>query len=290
MIVARFLVWVVRQFFCLIPRSWHYAIAHPVGRLVYWISRRHQRVSEKNLDWCFSSLSRQDRKQLTDRHVYFVGLSLFDNLVGWLWSTEKIKQTVPHRLIGFDEFLHVQKHSDQGILLIGMHSTHMELDGRFIGMHFDTVPVQRGGGYSSFLNAIIAYGRGQMAKKILSKEQGKGFIKALRDAETLVYFPDQDYGKSRSIQTTLFGEPVLLTTVPYTLQKCSNCLVYLYDSYYEGRTLVMTIEKLELPTCDAESFTEALGRCIESKIARHPAEYMWGHRRFKSTKGVECYE
>ena len=31
----------------------------------------------------------------------------------------------------------------------------MELDGRFIGMHFDTVPVQRGGGYSNFANAII---------------------------------------------------------------------------------------------------------------------------------------
>ena len=28
-----------------------------------------------------------------------------------------------------------------------------------------------------------------MAKTILSKEEGKGFIRALRDAETLVYFP-----------------------------------------------------------------------------------------------------
>jgi KDO2-lipid IV(A) lauroyltransferase len=275
--------------FCCLPRSWHLAMGPRIGHLATVFARQRTRVTTRNLEWCFPNYSTAQRKKLLDAYHDSLGLAIFDNLVGWFWSTEAIMKHIPHRLLGFDAFREAQKKSDQGILLLGKHSQHMELDGRFIGMHFDTFPVQRGGGYSKFVNALIAYGRGKMASQIFPKSSSREFVKTLRAGQTLVYFPDQDYGPDHATKTTFLGVPSVLTTAPYRLHKLSNCLVYFYDSYYEDGVLVISIQQLHLPTTDADAFTHAMGRCIEEKVAMHPAEYLWGHKRFKSTKGAKAY-
>ena len=51
----------------------------------------------------------------------------------------------------------------------------------------------------------------------------------------------------------------------------------------------LEFEKLNLNESSEKEFLEELNIFIESKIRKHPHEYLWQHRRFKSTLGKENF-
>jgi len=267
-----------------LPRSWHLRLAQPMGRFCCWVSPRRSRIIDANLALCFPSLAPDARQRLRDDHLYYLGLSLFDTAVAWYWSLASIPQSIPHQFVGLEDFLRVQQRSEQGILLMGMHVQHLELSACLLGTQVDSNGVARSYQAQS-LNAATQRGRGRFASEVASSNNPRQFIRWLKNGKTLVYYPDQDYGLKRSVQTTLFGVPATWTTAPYTLYKHSNCLLYLFHTYYVDGVLMLAFEPLSLPCEDALSFTTGLAQAIEQSIAQQPSQYLWAHRRFKSTLG-----
>ena len=49
------------------------------------------------------------------------------------------------------------------------------------------------------------------------------------------------------------------------------------------------IEPVDCSMSSPDAFTQDLACFIEQKIAQHPQDYLWIHRRFKSTKGKVSY-
>ena len=278
-------IWCVAQ---ILPRQWHFRWARTVGRLIYWGSLRRRRVVQRNLAWCFPDIRGPQKRALNRAVVYSTGLAVFDTLVAWFWTSAQIKRHIPHRIVGLTELLDVQKSGDRGVLLLAKHAQHLELDARLVGMYVNACAVGRGSD-SYFVDAMMSSGRAR-SLEMASRSNPRQFVTWLKDKRTVIYYPDQDYGKNRSIDTTWFGVPAVFTTAPYTLQRLTGCYVFFLNSYYEGVELVIELERLDLPKESACQFTQALSQYIENTIARHPAEYIWGHRRFKSTKGVESYE
>ena len=271
-----------------IPRKIQFRFAGMLGRLISFFVPRRTGVVKKNLSWCFSNAGASYVDCLVQDTMRFAGQSFFDTGVAWFWTDERIKQSIDYEMRGLDAFLQQQKESDKGILLLGKHSQHLELDGRLIGQHVTAYGVGRGSD-SAVINRLMTHGRRKAAVDMASKTNPRQFLRWLKDGHTVVYFPDQDYGVKRSIMASLFDVPAVFTTAPFTLHKLSGCLLYFYDSFYEGEKLVIVIEPLVLPDANAEVFTQGLAAFIESKIAAHPAEYLWTHRRFKSTKGKASY-
>ena len=282
------LVSVIRFLFNCIPRRWHFKLARPLGKLSCLVSKRRSLAIRRNLRWCFPERSDQEREQLFQDNINQMGLSFFDTGVAWFWTDDAILKHIPHRFVGLDAFLDAQKNSNKGILLLGKHSLHMELDARLFGMQATAYGVARGSD-SPLVNALMQYGRSHHSVKIGDKTNPRQFVRWLRDKHTVAYYPDQDYGTQRAVITTLFGVPATFTTAAYTLQKLSKGLVYFYHTYYDQGELVIDIEPLDLPMQDAESHTIQLAQYIEQKIAHQPSGYLWVHRRFKSTKGKVSY-
>ncbi len=258
-----------------------------VARCLARLTKRRVRTITRNISWCFPHDSIDQRRLLCQSVLTGTGLSVFDTLVAWFWTSVQIKRHIPHRIIGLNALLAVQKSGDRGVLLLAKHSQHIELDARLVGMHMRACGVARES-QSAFVGAMMASGRGQCFEMSL-RTNPRQFITWLKDKRTVFYYPDQDYGKNRSIETTWFGVPAQFTTAPYTLQKLTGCWVYFMNSYYEGAELVIEIERLRLPNESVHAFTVSLAQYIEKLIARHPGEYMWGHQRFKSSLGVEWY-
>lgn len=279
------LIW--RLLACL-PRHWHYKFANVLGRLSARLAQKRAKVIQRNLSWCFASMSNCEREQLYARNLQLMGQSFFDTGVAWFWPDEAIHASIDFEIRGLDAFLDHQYRSQQGILLLGKHSQHLELDARLLGLYVTGYGVARGSESASMDRAMYR-GRRKSSEEMSAKTNPRQFVRWLKEGKTVAYFPDQDYGVKRAIVRDLFGVPATFTTAPYTLCKLSGCLVYFYNSFYEGQKLVIELEYLQLPQDSAEAFTEALAAYMEAKIARHPAEYLWAHRRFKSTKGKASY-
>ena len=69
------------------------------------------------------------------------------------------------------------------------------------------------------------------------------------------------------------------------LKKKTGCKTFFINSFYDADILTLNIEEISIDQSSVENFCEQLNLYIEEKIKMHPHEYLWQHRRFKSTLG-----
>mgnify|MGYP003324493219 FL=1 len=63
------------------------------------------------------------------------------------------------------------------------------------------------------------------------------------------------------------------------------------NTYIENNKLYIQIEEISMNgIASAVDFSSRLNNIIEKSINKHPHEYLWQHRRFKSTLGKEFYK
>jgi KDO2-lipid IV(A) lauroyltransferase len=90
-----------------------------------------------------------------------------------------------------------------------------------------------------------------------------------------------------SIVVDFFGIPAATVSAPLKIIKSANCMTFFLNSYFDKGKLIIDIEEIELSDKSVEEFSNELNILIETKIKLHPSEYLWQHRRFKSTLGKE---
>ena len=61
-------------------------------------------------------------------------------------------------------------------------------------------------------------------------------------------------------------------------------------SFYENKKLFLNIELIDHVGLNSEELAQKINNLMEEKILQHPAEYLWMHRRFKSTLGKNFYK
>ena len=71
--------------------------------------------------------------------------------------------------------------------------------------------------------------------------------------------------------------------------KKTNCQTYFLNSFIENDEYVIEIEKIELNMNSDKEMSSDLNKIMENSIRKHPSEYLWQHRRFKSTLGKEDF-
>ena len=124
-------------------------------------------------------------------------------------------------------------------------------------------------------------------QRITDRDNTFTFIKWLKKGKTVLYAPDQDYGIKKSIELNFFGIPAATVTAPLKIIEKTGCKVFFINSFFNEGELILDLEKLNLDQSSTEKFLKQLNLIIENKIKLHPHEYLWQHRRFKSTLGKE---
>ena len=61
------------------------------------------------------------------------------------------------------------------------------------------------------------------------------------------------------------------------------------NSFIEKEKYILEIDELKLDQSSEINFSRDLNLYIEKKIRDNPAEYLWQHRRFKSTLGKKDF-
>ena len=86
-----------------------------------------------------------------------------------------------------------------------------------------------------------------------------------------------------------FNLPAATISAPHKIIKKTNCQTYFLNSFIENDEYIIEIEKIELNMNSDKEMSSDLNKIIENSIRKHPSEYLWQHRRFKSTLGKEDF-
>ena len=265
----------------LLPRAFQLVITNFIGFLIYLISLKRNKYSKANIELCFPDKSEAERKKIYRRNILLSGRILSDNGIAWFWSDKRIKKNIKYEINGLSQLL-TEQSSNKGILLFFKHSLHLELDTRILGMHAEIYGIERKHN-SKYFQSIQKRGRLKSMIDVVDRKNTFKFMKWLKNGKTVLYAPDQDYGLDKSKVIKFFDHPAATVSAPYKIIQKTKCKTFFLNSYIKDNKLFLDIEKFNSNNVEETSYLNNLNKYIENKIKLNPDEYLWQHRRFKST-------
>jgi lauroyl/myristoyl acyltransferase len=275
------------QGLCHLPTGWHPTIGKLFGKLLFIFAIDRKKIAQKNIDVCFPNLSKTERQTLLRDNFIYLGRSLIETGVAWFWSDQKIQGNINYEIIGLDLLL--SNDSNKGNLIIFKHSQHLELDARLLAMNAPMYGVSRSHNSPS-MNKIQDKGRLSSMRNTADKNNPRKFMKWLKNGKNVLYAIDQDYGWDHSVKLKFFQQETATITSTKKIIDATNSNLLFMNSYYMNNKLLLKIESIDHLEIDSTALAQKINNIMEEKILQHPAEYLWIHRRFKSTLGKNFYK
>ena len=275
------------QGLCHLPTSWHQVIGKICGSLMLVLVKSRKKIAQANLALCFPNLSKTEQENLLKKNFMFLGRSIIETGIAWFWSDEKIQNLIDYEIIGLD--LLTNNEDDKGNLIIFKHSQHLELDARLLAINAPIYGVNRSHNSVS-INKIQENGRLLSMKGTADKNNPRKFMKWLKNGNNVLYAIDQDYGWEHSVKLKFFNQEAATITTTRKIIDITNSNLLFINSYYKKNKIILKLELMSPMGLDSIGLAQRINDVMEEKILQHPAEYLWAHRRFKSTLGKNFYK
>ena len=269
----------------LFPRKIQLFFGNCIGYLFLLSKNKRNRFSKINIELCFPDLDSKSKYEIYIKNIILFGRVIFDTGIAWFWSDNRINKNIPYKINGLDILLRYQR-LNNGVLLFFKHSLHLELDSRILAMNAEIFGVERKHN-SKYFASIQKNGRLKSMKGIVDRNSTISFIRWLKSGKTVLYAPDQDYGLKRSVEINFFSLPAATISAPLKIINKTGCNYLFMNTYYKKNCLIIDIEEPKFSPLSSSMFMQDLNKHIENKIKLNPEEYLWQHRRFKSTLGKE---
>lgn len=275
------------QGLCHLPTSWHPPMGRLLGKFLLIVAKDRKKIAQANISLCLSNLSADDQKKILSNNFALLGKSIIETGIAWFWSDAKIKKSIDYEIFGLD-LLSIEN-STKGNLIIFKHSQHLELDARLLAINAEVYGVSRSHNSAS-MNKIQNKGRLSSIKGTADKDNPRKFIKWLKNGKNVLYAIDQDYGWDHSVKLQFFNQEAATIITTRKIIDATNANLLFINSYYKNKTLVLKIELIDHVGLNSIKLAQKINDLMEEKILQHPAEYLWMHRRFKSTLGKNFYK
>jgi lauroyl/myristoyl acyltransferase len=272
---------------CLLPLLWQKILGRVFGNFLLIVARKRKRIAKVNIQACFPLLTSQEQKKILHQNFRYLGASIFETGAAWFWSDIKIQKKVNYEIQGLELINKVDIKS--GNLILFKHSQHLELDARLLGLNAEIFGVGRSHN-SPTMNKLQTEGRLASIQATADKNNPREFLAWLKKGKNVLYAIDQDYGWENSVELSFFKIPA--ATIPTTKKiiDITQCNLLFVNSYFEEKKLVLNLEQIEHDDLDSMQLAQKINDLMEKKIKLHPEEYLWSHRRFKSTLGKKFYD
>ena len=266
---------------CRLPLPWQAALGRTIGLLAWRLGGRRRRIAEANIALCFPELSERERAGLVRRTFLASGVGLMETIHAWLGRIDGVADRLTCH--GLDALV-AARDEGRGVLLAGAHFLTLDFTGALLASRvpFDVV-------YRGHRNPVIEWlmvrGRERHFGAVIERQDLRRAARRLRDGNVVWYAADQDYGRRHSVFAPLFGEPAATVVATARLARMSGAPVVFYSHFRDedaGTWSVRFQRVADFPTGDDAADAARLNALLEAEIRRHPEQYLWLHRRFKT--------
>ena len=275
-----------------LPYRWQMAMGRGIGHLMLRAAGSRRRIAERNLALCFPELSSDEREQLLRRNFASNGIAVMETGMAWFRSSQWLRKRFTVEGL---EHLQEPHRRGQGVVMMAMHFTTLEIGAAFMSMSH---PVD--GMYRPHKNPVYDYmqrkGRERHGEDsdVFQRKDVRGMLRALKNGRAVWYAPDQDYGIKQGVFAPLFGIPAATVTGTSRFARVGRALVVPYTVTRleeQGRYLVRVYPAIdEIPSGDEQRDAELVNQFVEARMRENPTQYMWVHRRFKTRpEGEEAF-
>lgn len=250
---------------------------------LFALMRRRRRIVLRNLELCFPEIEDDARRCWTRAHFAQLAETIAET--AFAWNQPGRLGTEIGEVQGL-EHLAQARVDGRGVMLLTAHVTCMELGARLFGEQ-----VEAHGIYRPLKNRRLEraqqQGRTGYAEHMIPRDQPRTMARHLRNGGVLWYAPDQDLGPARSGFAPFFGIETATAVALADLARLGRANVvpmYPLKDPESGRiTVVLEPHWSPFPSGDMRADLARYNAFLERYIRRHPAQYWWLHRRFKTT-------
>lgn len=269
------LLWLLVQ----LPRCLSMKIGACLGRLLFAVARSRREISEMNLRRVFA-LNEQELQQMRRQYAESVGQGIIETGMAWFWSERRLLKI--SRLEGDSAALAKIADPNQAVVLVGVHSTLMELGVRLLGIYVDSAGMYRPL-TNPFFEEWIKYQRGRAATELVHFKDMRKVLRILQSGGNLWYALDQDMGIRTGVFAPFFGIEACSVNILPKLSERSQAAWIPVFIWREGKAYVVRVgEEIAQDGKDDVQVMTAVNAAYEAEIRKHPEQYFWLHRRFKT--------
>ncbi len=266
-------------------------IAKELGKLLgmagYWVDKKHRDITLANLKRAFGDEKNEDQLKKLSKAVYKnIGQILFE--IGW--STNGNLKNLQKKIIvkGLKNYKNAHA-KGKGVLVITAHLGNWEM--LSIVATFADIPInvlQRPLDFKP-MSRFIETMRTRFGAKLIAANHGmRKTLKALKNGEAVAILMDQNVDYYLGVWVDFFGTPACTSNgLALLAQKTKAPVISVFltrtkegfvAEFGKEIPLVKTGDK----TKDIYQNTLNYTKTIENHIRRHPEQWFWVHRRWKT--------
>ena len=265
-----------------LPLALLFPLGKWLGRVLFLCGGRRRRITETNLRLCFPDLGLEGARALAGRVFESVALGVLELCLVWLNPSRDLRRWV--RVEGEHLFQDALAQG-RGVLLLGGHFAALDICAPAL-CNLGPVDALYRRNRNPVLERLQVRGRQRCFNAVLERKDVRGALRSLKAGRALWYAPDQDYGPKHSVFAPFFGVSAATITAPARLAAANQTAVLMLSQQrnYAARTWTMRFEPPppNFPSGDEREDAAAVNQAIEAAVRRHPEQYLWLHRRFKT--------
>ena len=274
-------------FIFIIPRRIKYFLGGLLGVFVFDVIRFRRKIVMNNLEIAYPEKSPKERASIGRGSYKNLGRGLFEYSNLSFLNKDWVNQN--YHIEGLQHFAAASA-KDKGVLFLGLHIGNGDLSMAALAVSGFNIFVISKHFKSEWLNKLWFGVREEKGLKFIPEEKSSfQILKALKQKGTVVFVLDQFMGPPIGVETEFFGRKTgtaaglalfsLKTGVPvlpgYTYRKRDGRMTIIFE------TPISPISTGNLDQ-DIAKLTQIYTNKIEEFVRRHPDQWMWLHRRWKT--------
>ncbi|MDT8879705.1 LpxL/LpxP family Kdo(2)-lipid IV(A) lauroyl/palmitoleoyl acyltransferase [Halomonas saccharevitans] len=257
-------------------------VGKAIGLAAWRLARRRRHITETNIRLCFPERDADQQAALVRESFIANGIGLVETATGWCRDHEHLRHRVVFR--GQEHRARLQAQG-RGALILGVHFSTLDLGAALHALYFRADAVQRPHDNPLF-DRFMARARAPYFDTILDRYDLRGVVRRIKAGHAVWYSPDQDFGRDASVFAPFFGVEAATVRMTARIARMTGAPVIPLIFHRNPDDRTYTLEYLppleDFPSGDEAVDAARVNAVIESAIRRHPEQYLWLHRRFKT--------
>lgn len=253
-----------------------------IGLTAWRLARRRRHITETNLRLCFPELDADQQRRLVRETFIANGIGIMETATGWCRDPEHLRHRVTFK--GQEHMARVQAEG-KGALIIGVHFSTLDLGGALHSLFFPADVVYRPHDNPLF-ERFMTRARSRIFGTAIDRHDLRGVVRRIKAGHHVWYSPDQDFGRDVSVFAPFFGIEAASIKLTAKIARMTGAPVMPLIFHRNPDDRTYTLEYLpplsDFPSGDEVADAARVNAVIEGAIRKHPEQYLWLHRRFKT--------
>lgn len=276
------LLWLLHH----LPMRVQAALGTALGWLLFHLARERRAIAMRNVELCFPDESPAWRRRIVAEHFGWLGCSLLERGMLWFAPVERIRGLIEiEGDVGYAE-----RNPGQPVMWLVPHFMALDI-AAVAALLFQTRPAASiyQAQSNPVMDQMMRRGRLRFGESAIfaRSETALPLVRAIKQGRVFFNLPDMDFGKRDAAFVPFFGVPAATLLAPSRMARSLRMKVQPIVATMRPGGAGWHVHFHEpwehWPTDDALADTAAMNRWIEGEIRRNPAQYLWVHKRFKST-------